>query len=70
MLDFRGINLRGVDLKGIDLSVVLLGTESFSGGIIPPEPEPDIADALLLEGGSPLLLENGSYLRLETEVKA
>lgn len=29
-------------------------------------PEPDITDALLLEGGSPLLLEDGNYFRLES----
>lgn len=34
------------------------------GGITP---EPDITDALLLEGGSPLLLEDGNYFCLESE---
>lgn len=29
-------------------------------------PEHDITDALLLEGGSPLLLEDGNYFRLES----
>lgn len=33
------------------------------GGITP---EPDITDAILLEGGSPLLLEDGNYFRLES----
>lgn len=33
------------------------------GGITP---EPDITNALLLEGGSPLLLEDGNYFRLES----
>lgn len=36
------------------------------GGGYTPEPEPDITDALLLEGGSPLLLEDGNYFRLES----
>lgn len=40
------------------------------GGGSTPEPEPDITDAILLENGLPMLLEDGSYFRLESVEQA
>lgn len=65
MIDLRGIYLSGINLAGIDLSGIRFGYITNGGGS-EPEPEPDITDALLLEGGSPLLLEDGNYFRLES----
>lgn len=64
MIALQDISLRGVDLSGVDLSGVRFGDMDVKGG--GSTPEPDITDTLLLEGGSPLLLEDGNYFRLES----
>lgn len=66
MIALHDISLRGVDLSGVGLHGVRLGDMDVKGGGSTPEPEPDITDAILLENGLPMLLENGSYFRIES----
>lgn len=66
MIALHDISLRGVDLSGVGLHGVRLGDMDVKGGGSTPESEPDITDAIILENGLPMLLEDGSYFRLES----
>lgn len=57
-----------VVLNTIKLNIKMVNTVGVtrsSGRAIPPEP--DIADALLMEDGGLFLMEDGSYFKLEVE---